>query len=304
MTAWTFDSIPDQTGRTAIVTGANTGIGYETARALARKGARVILACRDAAKAAAAVARIEAEGPAGRVEAQALDLSDLDSVRAFAERFTAAHERLDLLINNAGVMVPPKSQTKQGFELQFGTNHLGHFALTAQLLPVLQRTAGSRVVVVSSTAHRMGKVDLEDLNFQRRGYRAWPAYCQSKLANLLFARELQRRLQAAGSAVLVTSAHRGWTATELQRTAGAVRLFGLLLAMSPPRGALPTLRAATDVEAKGGDFFGPDGLFELRGAPRLVGQSKRAQDDQVAAALWQKSEALTGVRFALDARPA
>ena len=304
MNPFTSETIPDQSGRTAIVTGANSGIGYETARALAGKGAQVIMACRDVEKARAAAARITAEGPSGAVTVEALDLSDLESVRAFTARFLAGHSRLDLLINNAGVMVPPEGRTRQGFELQFGTNHLGHFALTAQLLPVLQRTAGSRVVVVSSTAHRMGKVDLEDLNFQRRGYRAWPAYCQSKLANLLFARELQRRLQAAGSAVLVTAAHPGWTATELQRTAGAVRLFGPLLAMTPPQGALPTLRAATDVEAKGGDFFGPDGLFELRGAPRLVGQSKRAQDDQVAAALWQKSEALTGVRFALDARPA
>ena len=289
MTDWTFDNIPPQTGRTAIVTGANTGIGYETALALARKGAHVILACRDLKKAEAAVERITAERPAGSARARELDLSDLESVRRFAEKFAAEHERLDLLINNAGVMVPPYSKTAQGFELQFGTNHLGHFALTAQLLPVLQRTAGSRVVVVSSTAHRMGKVDLEDLNFQRRGYRAWPAYCQSKLANLLFARELQRRLQAAGSAVLVTAAHPGWTATELQRTAGAVRLFGPLLAMTPPQGALPTLRAATDLEAKSGDYFGPDGLFEMRGAPRRVGQSKRAQDDQVAAALWKSA---------------
>ncbi|HRI51630.1 MAG TPA: oxidoreductase, partial [Pseudomonadota bacterium] len=262
MSAWNFDSIPDQSGRIAIVTGANTGIGYETARALARKGAWVILACRDLAKASAAAARIQAEQPSGNVQAQPLDLSDLESVARFAERFAAEHDRLDLLINNAGVMVPPKSQTKQGFELQLGTNHLGHFALTAHLLPLLRRTPGARVVVVSSGAHHMGHIDFADLNFEGRGYSPWRAYAQSKLANLLFALELQRRLRAAGAAVLVTAAHPGWTATDLQRTAGAARFFNPYFAMKPADGALPTLRAATDPAASAGEYFGPSRLFE------------------------------------------
>ena len=241
MSTWTFASIPDQTGRVAIVTGANTGIGFETARALAKKGATVIMACRDSGKAAAAAARIHAEQPTGTVAAMSLDLSDLESVRRFAEEIAAQHQKLDLLINNAGVMVPPKSTTRQGFELQFGTNHLGHFALTGHLLPLLCRTPGSRVVVVSSNAHKMGRIAMDDLNFERRGYSRWGAYAQSKLANLLFVLELQRRLSAAGAKTLVTAAHPGWTATDLQRTAGFTKRLNPLFAMQPADGALPTL---------------------------------------------------------------
>lgn len=301
MSAWNFDSIPDQSGRIAIVTGANTGIGYETARALARKGAWVILACRDLAKASAAAARIQAEQPSGSVQAQPLDLSDLDSVARFAERFAAEHDRLDLLINNAGVMVPPKSQTKQGFELQLGTNHLGHFALTAHLLPLLRRTPGARVVVVSSGAHHMGHIDFADLNFEGRGYSPWRAYAQSKLANLLFALELQRRLRAAGAAVLVTAAHPGWTATDLQRTAGAARFFNPYFAMKPADGALPTLRAATDPAASAGEYFGPSRLFEMNGPPARARLSRSARDAAVAARLWTTSETLTGIHYGLPA---
>ena len=301
MSAWNFDSIPDQSGRIAIVTGANTGIGYETARALARKGAWVILACRDLAKASAAAARIQAEQPSGSVQAQPLDLSDLDSVARFAERFAAEHDRLDLLINNAGVMVPPQSRTKQGFELQFGTNHLGHFALTAQLLPLLRRTPGARVVVVSSGAHHMGHIDFADLNFEGRGYSPWRAYAQSKLANLLFALELQRRLRAAGAAVLATAAHPGWTATDLQRTAGAARFFNPYFAMKPADGALPTLRAATDPAASAGEYFGPSRFFEMNGPPERARLSRNARDESVAARLWTTSETLTGIRYGLPA---
>ncbi len=302
MSQWNFEAIPDQSGRTAIVTGANTGIGYETARALARKGAQVILACRDEQKGAAAAERIQAEKPAGSVRAQALDLSDLESVKRFAERFKAEHQRLDLLINNAGVMVPPKSQTKQGFELQFGTNHLGHFALTAHLLPLLQRTADSRVVVVSSGAHHMGHIAFDDLQFAQRGYKPWAAYAQSKLANLLFALELQRRLQAAGAKTVVTAAHPGWTATDLQRSSSVIsKVFNPLFAMKPPEGALPTLRAATDPAASAGDYYGPKNFFEMTGPPVRARINKHAQDQQVAARLWTVSEKLTGVHFALPA---
>lgn len=299
--AFSYESIPDQTGRTAIVTGANTGIGYETARALARKGARVILACRDEKKAAAAVARIEAEKPAGRVEAWGLDLSDLASVKAFGEKFLAENDRLDLLINNAGVMVPPKGETKQGFELQFGTNHLGHFALTAHLLPRLRDTAGSRVVVVSSGVHHVGRIAFDDLQFAQRGYSAWQAYAQSKLANLLFARELQRRLKAAGAATLVTAAHPGWTATDLQRTAGMAKVLNPYLAMTPEEGALPTLRAATDPAAEPGAYYGPSRFFEMNGPPERARLNRRATDDGVAAKLWTVSESLTGVSAGLPA---
>lgn len=304
MTPWTFDSIPDQSGRTAIVTGANSGIGYEAARALARKGAHVILACRDLARAEAAARRLRDERPAGRVEVLRLDLSDLESVREFAAQFAAAHARLDLLICNAGVMVPPESRTRQGFELQFGTNHLGHFALVGRLLPRVLATPGARVVVVSSGVHHNGRIVLDDLDFRRRRYSAWRAYAQSKLANLLFALELQRRLDRAGAGAIVTAAHPGWTATDLQRTAGLVRLLNPIFAMTPEAGALPTLRAATDPAARGGDYFGPARFFEMNGPPVPARISRRARDEDMAARLWQISEERTGVRFELPTRAA
>jgi NAD(P)-dependent dehydrogenase (short-subunit alcohol dehydrogenase family) len=297
MTAWTFNDIPDQTGRTAIVTGANTGIGYETARMLAEKGANVVLACRDVGKGKAALEAILAKKPAGKVTVDALDLSDLDSVAAFARAFEASHERLDLLINNAGVMVPPLGRTKQGHELQLGTNHLGHFALTGRLLPLLERTEGSRVVVVSSTAQSAGTIDFDDLDWKSRSYSPWRAYGQSKLANMMFALELARRLRAAGSKVRVTAAHPGYTATDLQRTSGLARLFNPLFAMKPPDGALPTLRAATDPAAESGSYWGPSGVFELGGPPAPAKIPARATNEEVAARLFEVSEVLTDVSF-------
>jgi NAD(P)-dependent dehydrogenase (short-subunit alcohol dehydrogenase family) len=297
--AWTFDDIPDQTGRTAIVTGANTGIGLETARMLAQKGAHVVLACRNLDKGQAALERVLAARPGGRATLAMLDLSDLDSVAAFAAAFARSEARLDLLVNNAGVMVPPLGRTKQGFELQFGTNHLGHFALAAHLLPLVQRTAGGRIVVVSSTAQNFGRIDFDDLNWERRPYRAWAAYGQSKLANQLFALELHRRLASAGSAVRVTSAHPGWTATDLQRSSGGMRVLNPLFAMKPADGALPTLRAATDPAAASGSYWGPRGLFELNGKPAPARISDRARDPVVAARLWDESERLTSVAFGL-----
>lgn len=297
MGAWTFADIPDQTGRIAIVTGANTGIGLETARMLAQKGAEVILACRSAEKGQAAAAKISALGPAGAVRFEPLDLGDLESVDAFAKSFVARHERLDLLVNNAGVMVPPLGRTKQGFELQLGTNHLAHFALTAKLLPLLERTTGARVVVVSSTAQSFGKIDFDDLNWDSREYVAWSAYAQSKLANQMFAAELARRLTARGARTAVTAAHPGWTATDLQRTAGAARFFNPLFAMKPADGAMPTMRAATDPSAKSGDYFGPACWFQLNGPPTKVKTPKGARDEAVARRLFDRSEELTGVSF-------
>ena len=299
MAAWTFDDIPDQTGRTAIVTGANTGIGRETARMLALKGANVVLACRNAEKGAAAVAEILRQRPRGSARVERLDLSDLDAVAAFAERVAGTGDRLDLLINNAGVMVPPLSRTKQQFELQFGTNHLGHFALTARLLPMIRRTPRARVVVVSSGAQHLGRIAFDDLNWESRPYRAWLAYGQSKLANTMFALELHRRLSAAGADVRVTAAHPGWTGTDLQRNAGLVRFFNPLFAMSPADGALPTLRAATDPDAAGASYWGPSRFFEMSGPPAPARIPAHARDADVAARLWEASEALTGVSFAL-----
>lgn len=299
MGAWTFDHIPDQSGRTAIVTGANTGIGRETARMLALKGAHVVLACRSLDRGSAAVRAILDQHPRGSARVELLDLSDLDSVAAFADRFARDRDRLDLLINNAGVMVPPLSRTKQRFELQFGTNHLGHFALTARLLPLIRRTPSARVVIVSSGAQNLGRIDFNDLNWERRPYRPWLAYGQSKLANMMFALELHRRLAAAGDEARTTAAHPGWTGTDLQRNTGLVRFLNPMFSMTPADGALPTLRAATDPDAAGASYWGPSGLFEMNGPPAPARIPSHARDAAVAERLWDVSEELTGVSFAL-----
>jgi NAD(P)-dependent dehydrogenase (short-subunit alcohol dehydrogenase family) len=300
MKAWTFDDIPDQRGRTVIVTGANTGIGLETARMLALKGAHVVLACRSRDKGQAALDRILTEKPSASAALELLDLSDLESVATFAAGFARTHDRLDLLINNAGVMVPPLGRTKQGFELQFGTNHLGHFALTGRLLPLVLRTPGARIVVVSSTAQNFGRIDFDDLNWERRSYNAWRAYGQSKLANMLFALELQRRLGSGNAAPRVTAAHPGYTATDLQRTSTVARLLNPLLAMKPVDGALPTLRAATDPVAAGGSYWGPSGFFEMSGPPAIAKISRAATDVATAGRLWTLSETMTAVPFPFE----
>jgi NAD(P)-dependent dehydrogenase (short-subunit alcohol dehydrogenase family) len=302
---WTAADIPDQTGRTAVVTGANSGLGYHTALGLARHGAHVVLACRDAGRGADALSRLTAAAPAASVELGILDLADLASVRRFAETHTA-NGGPDLLVNNAGVMALPLRRTVDGFEMQFGTNHLGHFALTGLLLPGLLARPGARVVTVSSGVHRVGRIDFDNLNAER-SYRKWLAYGQSKLANLLFTLELQRRLDAAGVAVLAAAAHPGYAATNLQTTgvrmAGQRRLEPLvqlgnrLLAQPDAMGALPSLFAATDPTVRGGDYIGPDGLLEQRGHPKRVARSRRAQDADTARRLWDVSEGLTGVRY-------
>lgn len=303
MTRWNFDSIPDQTGRTALVTGANTGIGFETALALARKEAHVVLACRNLEKGQQARDRLRELFPGASVALEQLDLSDLDNVRTFATRLRETLQRLDLLILNAGVMIPPASKTVQGFDLQFGVNHLGHFALTGALLPLVQATEGARVVVVSSTAARRGIMNFEDLQFEKRGYSPWLAYGQSKLANQLFTLELQRRLLAAGSTTLVTAAHPGWTATDLQRNSRLMQLLGKVFAMPPSQGVLPTLRAATDPAAAGGDYYGPDGFLQMRGFPCKIPMLPRAHITADAVRLWDISEELTGIRYELPSSP-
>ena len=304
---WSATDIPDQSGRIAIVTGANSGLGSETALALARKGAHVVLACRDTAKAQSALQAIRATSPGSSVEVMSLDLASLASVRAFAEAFVAHHGRLDLLCNNAGVMAIPRRRTADGFEMQLGTNHLGHFALTGLLLSRLLDTPGARVVSVSSAAHRPGKMHWEDLQLER-SYRKWRAYAQSKLANLLFAFELDRRLRKAGASVISVAAHPGYAATNLQavgaRMEGArffEQIFALgnrLRAQSAAMGSLPTLYAATAPAVQGGHYFGPAGLGEMWGPPRKVGATARAMNPADASRLWDLSEALTGVRFA------
>jgi NAD(P)-dependent dehydrogenase (short-subunit alcohol dehydrogenase family) len=289
---WTASDLPDLDGRTAIVTGANSGIGLVAARELARAGARVVLAVRSTEKGRAAAASIQ-----GTVDVRALDLADLASVRAFA---AGVDGNVDLLINNAGVMAVPEARTKDGFELQIGTNHLGPFALTNLLLPQVT----GRVVTVSSGAHRMGKIRLDDLNWERGGYQRWPAYGQSKLANLLFTLELQRRLTESGSDVRAVAAHPGYAATNLQQHTGSFLQNGLMwvanrvVAQSDEMGALPTLYAATqDVPPAG--YVGPDSWKEQRGHPTLVGRTSAASDEDTARRLWTLSEELTGVAFGL-----
>jgi NAD(P)-dependent dehydrogenase (short-subunit alcohol dehydrogenase family) len=287
---WSTADIPPQTGRTAVVTGANSGLGLATARALAAAGARVVMAVRDQARGETAAADVP-----GDVEVRALDLADLESVRAFARDWDGP---LDVLINNAGIMAVPAGVTVDGFELQFGTNHLGHFALTNLLLPHI----ADRVVTVSSQLHRAGTIVLDDLNWQRRPYSAERAYGQSKLANLLFTLELQRRLTAAGSAVRATAAHPGWAATNLQGHSGsrtkdaAMALGNRLFAVNGDEGAQPTLCAAT-ADIPGGSYVGPSGFREMRGGPTLVGRTAEASDVALAGRLWAASAELTGVDF-------
>jgi NAD(P)-dependent dehydrogenase (short-subunit alcohol dehydrogenase family) len=289
---WTAKDLPDLSGRTFVVTGANSGLGLIDARELARAGARVVLAVRDTAKGEEALRTID--GPA---EVRKLDLADLASVRAFAEAWEGD---LDVLINNAGIMAIPEQRTRDGFEMQIGTNHLGHFALTNLLLPHVT----DRVVTLSSGAHRIGNLDVDDLNWERRSYKRWGAYGQSKLSNLLFTLELQRRLTEAGSTLRAVAAHPGYAATNLQsRTQNTVQntamaIANKVIAQSDEMGALPTLYAATQ-DIPGGSYVGPDGLGEQRGHPTLVGRSGAASDQESARRLWERSEELTGVRFPL-----
>jgi NAD(P)-dependent dehydrogenase (short-subunit alcohol dehydrogenase family) len=302
---WTEADVPAQRGRTAVITGANTGLGFETARVLAARGAQVVLACRDLGRAKEAAARIlRGSAQSGGVapadlHAVRLDLASLASVREAADEIGSAYGPIDLLINNAGVMMTPYRRTEDGFELQLGVNHLGHFALTGLLLERMLGREGSRVVTVSSNGHKPGRIDFDDLQSQRR-YRRMAAYYQSKLANLMFTYELQRRLDGAQTQAL--AAHPGKARSELTRyLPGWMRMEDLVieqpLGQSAAMGALPTLRAATDPAARGGEYYGPRGRGELKGHPRLVGSSERARDLEAQQRLWRESERLTGVSY-------
>jgi NAD(P)-dependent dehydrogenase (short-subunit alcohol dehydrogenase family) len=298
MGKWTTADIPDQTGRTAVITGANTGLGYETAAALAAKGAHVVLAVRSLEKGKAAADLIARATPGARVALQEVDLTSLDSIRAAADQLRGDHESIDLLINNAGVMMTPKSTTKDGFELQFGTNHLGHFALTNLLLDRVLAVPRSRIVTVSSVGHRFARngIRFDDLQWER-SYSRIGAYGQAKLANLMFTYELQRRLQGTNS--IAVAAHPGGSNTELSRNlprwVNVATLPLLVLAQSADMGALPTLRAATDPGVLGGQYYGPDGFGEQRGYPKVVASSAASHDTEAQRRLWTVSEELTSV---------
>ena len=298
---WTADQIPDQTGRTAVVTGANSGLGLATARELARAGARTVLACRDVGKGEVAAGEIAAAVPGARPHVAELDLSSLASVRRFAESLEA--DELALLINNAGIMMTPQRKTADGFELQLGTNHLGHFALTGLLLERLGRSSDARVVTLSSLEHKAGHIHFDDLQLEH-GYAPRKAYQQSKLANASFGLELDRRLRAAGSPVKSVLAHPGYSDTNLQST-GPTGVMKVLLAVgnralaqSAEQGALPTLYAATAPDVESGEYYGPGGFGELRGRPTKVKVIAEGRDPDVARRLWEVSEELTGVRYA------
>jgi NAD(P)-dependent dehydrogenase (short-subunit alcohol dehydrogenase family) len=300
MAAWNSTDIPDQTGRTAVITGANTGLGYETARALAARGARVVLAVRNLDKGKAAADLIAKRSPQAEVAVQELDLTSLESIRGAADELRASYPHIDLLINNAGVMMTPKETTRDGFELQFGTNHLGHFALTGLLLDRVLDTPGSRIVTVSSQGHRFARrgIRFDDLQWER-GYSRAGAYGQAKLANLMFTYELQRRL--LGTQTIAAAAHPGGSRSELSRNLPPVvqAVFTVLEPMfqEAEMGALPTLRAATDPGVIGGQYYGPDGFAEQRGYPKIVASSAASHDTKAQRRLWAVSEELTGVVY-------
>ena len=310
MARWTDSDLPSLAGRTYVITGATSGLGLETAAALAAHDARVVLTGRDPGRLdrALAVARGSATGP--DPVAVPLDLADLASIRDAAARIGEEIGEIDVLVNNAGVMAPPRGETKDGFELQIGTNHLGHFALTGLLLPLLPTgdpARDARVITLASGAHRMGSCDPSDLNYEHRTYRPWQAYGQSKLANLLFTRELDRRARESGAALTAAAAHPGYAGTNLQfagpayaqNPVGRLLTKGMntVLGQSARAGSWPTLYAATQPDVRGGDYIGPDGWFEMRGHPRKVDPNSAACDDTNARALWEASEELTGVEY-------
>ena len=293
---WTTKDMPDQGGRVVIVTGANSGLGFETSKAMAARGAEVVMACRNMEKGKAAAREIREEVPDARLNLMALDLSDLETVKTFAGAFRAEYTQLDILFNNAGVMAIPKRQTAQGFEMQFGTNHLGHYALGGLLIDLLIATPNSRVVTVSSYAHFFGKINFDDLN-RDKFYFTWMVYSQSKLANLLFAYELQRRLAKLGENPISVGAHPGYAATNLQHSSALFTFLNPIMGQSQAMGALNSLYAATHPALHGGEFIGPDGFLAQRGYPHLAHSSKRSHDEAAAEELWEVSAELTGVSW-------
>jgi NAD(P)-dependent dehydrogenase (short-subunit alcohol dehydrogenase family) len=294
---WDSRDIPDQKKRSAIVTGASSGIGYETARVLAEKNAKVIIAVRNIQKGNAAAEKILSQHPKTDIDVMELDLASLKSVRKFADEFKKRYDQLDLLINNAGVMIPPYTKTADGFELQFGTNHLGHFALTGLLLDLIKAKPGSRIVNLASSAHKYGKLDFNDLNWEKRRYKKMRAYGDSKIANLYFTYELQKRLEKNGGKTIVIASHPGWTATELQRYSRLISFLNNYFAQNIKMGALPTLYAAVGEDVKGSDYYGPSRLREMRGYSKKVESNKLSHNEEIAEKLWDVSEELTGVKF-------
>jgi NAD(P)-dependent dehydrogenase (short-subunit alcohol dehydrogenase family) len=297
---WDSDNISDQKGRIVIVTGSSSGIGLETARVLTNKNATVVIAVRNLEKGNTAADKIRDQYQNADVEVLVLDLANLESVQNFAVEYKRKYSRLDLLINNAGVMMPPYSKTADGFELQFGTNHLGHFALTGLLLDLIEKTHTSRIVNVSSSSHRYGDLNFEDLNWEDRPYKKMKSYSDSKIANLYFTYELQRRFKIRNMNVIATAAHPGWTATELQRHVRLVNFLNHFFSQGIEMGALPTLLAATGSDVQGCDYFGPSGWREMKGYPEKVKSNELSYNKEIASQLWDVSEKLTGIKYLSD----
>jgi len=294
---WTTSNIPDMSGKIVIVTGGNSGLGLETVRQLAKKGATVIMAARSEEKAKTAIAELNATIPNAQISLMLLDLASLESIKKFVETFRAKYKELHLLINNAGVMaLPTRQKTADGFEMQFGTNHLGHFALTGQLLDLIENTDGGRIVNVSSMAHKFGKVDFNNLNSEKK-YAPWEAYGLSKISNLFFTYELQRKLEEADKKTIVVAAHPGYTSTNLQRHSGLFAKLNHIMAQGVEKGTLPQLMAAAETNLMGGEYFGPRGFNEMQGYPKLVESNKLSHDLGIAARLWEESEKMTGVKY-------
>ncbi|KAA3623407.1 MAG: SDR family NAD(P)-dependent oxidoreductase [Bacteroidetes bacterium] len=294
---WTANNIPDQKNKVIIITGSTSGIGKAGAEILAEKNATVVMAVRNTQKGESVATEIKSKFPKAKIDVRKLDLSSLDSVEQFANGFIQNYDRLDVLINNAGVMIPPYGKTADGFELQMGTNHLGHFALTGHLLPLLKNTKDSRIVATSSVAHRYGNIDFSDLGWENRKYNASRAYSDSKIANIYFMYELARKFKNTPDAPMITASHPGWTGTDLQRHSGLMRFLNIFFGQKPPQGILPSLRAAFDPEARSGDYYGPSGFMEMRGNPKKVKTIALAQDIKKAKMLWDMSEELTGVEY-------
>lgn len=292
---WTAENIPDQSGKIIIITGANNGLGFVDAKELSGKGAQVIMACRNLEKANDAKEKILEKHPGASLDIMELNLADFDSIKKFAAGFSQKYQKLDVLINNAGVMMPPYQKTKQGFELQFGTNYLGHFMLTGLLLSKILKTPNSRIVNVSSALHNFGSMNFDDLNWEK-SYNKIKAYGRSKLSNLLFTYELQRKLSATGKDTICLASHPGWATTNLQRTS-FFRFFNWIFGQSPETGALPTLYAAVSPDAEGGKYYGPSGFMERSGAPKEVDSNKESKSLEEAKKLWDISVQLTGINF-------
>ena len=294
---WDIKMMEDQTGKVVIITGSNTGIGYHMAHGLVSKGASVVMACRNLKKASDSRNKILKDFPKANIKIYQLDLADLDNIKYFAKKFINENDRLDVLINNAGVMIPPYSKTKNNFELQFGTNHLGHFALTGLLLPLLEKNDNGRIITVSSIAHNPGIIDFDDLNSERKKYSKWGSYSQSKISNLCFAIELDRRLKAGGFSTISLASHPGYSNTDLQRYSILWRFLNVFFAMSAKKGSEATLFAATNQKATEYIYWGPTGIIEMRGRTGKAKINKKAQNKETAKRLWSISEKMTGVKF-------